>query len=44
MLSNSIVAACLGTAYVLALVLHLNAIVPLHPVRREALVTSVGLF
>src|SRR5437867_8399796 len=44
MLSNSIVAACLGTAYVLALVLHLNPIVPLHPVRLEPLVTTVGLF
>ena len=44
MLSNSVVAACLGTAYVLALVLHLNPIVPLHPARLESLVTTVGLF
>lgn len=44
MLSNSVVAACLGTAYVLALVLHLNPTLPLHPVRIVPLVATVGLY
>src|SRR5207237_1412294 len=44
MLSNSVAAACVATAYVLTLVLHLNPILPLHPVRLEPLVTTVGLF
>ena len=44
MLSNSVAAACVATAYVLALVLHLNRMLPLHPVRLEPLVTTVGLF
>jgi len=44
MLCNAVVAACLATAYVLALVLLLN---PAFPLRRETLVplvTTVGLF
>jgi predicted AlkP superfamily phosphohydrolase/phosphomutase len=44
MLSNSMAAACLATAYVLALVLHLNPMLPLHPVRLVPLVTTVGVF
>ena len=44
MLSNSVAAACVATAYVLALVLHLNPMLPVHPVRLEPLVTTVGLF
>jgi predicted AlkP superfamily phosphohydrolase/phosphomutase len=44
MLSNSVLAACVATAYVLALVLHLNPMLPLHPARLEPLVTTVGLF
>ena len=44
MLSNSIAAACVATAYVLTLVLHLNPMLPLHPMRLEPLVTTVGLF
>jgi predicted AlkP superfamily phosphohydrolase/phosphomutase len=44
MLSNSVAAACVATAYVLALVLHLNPMLPVHPVRLEPLVTTVGVF
>jgi predicted AlkP superfamily phosphohydrolase/phosphomutase len=44
MLSNSVVAACLTTAYVLALILHLNPTLPLHPARLVPLVATVGLF
>src|SRR5882672_8169981 len=44
MLSNSVLAACVATAYVLTLVLHLNPMLPLHPVRLAPLVTTVGLF
>ncbi|HEV8347378.1 MAG TPA: alkaline phosphatase family protein [Vicinamibacterales bacterium] len=44
MLSNSMAAACLATAYVLALVLHLNPMLPLHPLRLEPFATTVGLF
>ena len=34
----------LGTAYVIALVLHLNPHLPLNPARLPPLVTTVGLF
>jgi predicted AlkP superfamily phosphohydrolase/phosphomutase len=44
MLSNSVAAAALATAYVLALVLHLNPSLPLHPARLAPLVATVGLF
>lgn len=44
MLSNSIAAGCLATAYVLTVVLQLNPTLPLHPVRLAPLVTTVGLF
>ena len=44
MLSNSVAAACVATAYILTLVLHLNPMLPLHPLRLEPLVTTVGLF
>jgi predicted AlkP superfamily phosphohydrolase/phosphomutase len=44
LLSNSVAAACVATAYVLALVLHLNPMLPVHPVRLEPLVTTVGVF
>lgn len=44
MLSNSVVAALLATAYVLTLVLQLNPTLPLHPVRLVPIVTTVGLF
>jgi predicted AlkP superfamily phosphohydrolase/phosphomutase len=44
MLSNSVAAACVATAYVLALVLHLNPMLPVHPVRLEPLIATVGLF
>src|SRR5262245_66330969 len=44
MLSNSVAGACVATAYVLALVLHLNPMLPVHPVRLEPLVTTVGVF
>src|SRR5476649_1741712 len=44
MLSNSIAAAALATAYVIALVLHLNPSLPLHPSRLAPLVATVGLF
>jgi predicted AlkP superfamily phosphohydrolase/phosphomutase len=44
MLSNSIAAGCLATAYVLIVVLQLNPALPLHPVRLASLVVTVGLF
>jgi predicted AlkP superfamily phosphohydrolase/phosphomutase len=44
MLSNSVAAAALATAYVIALVLHLNPSLPLHPARLAPLVATVGLF
>jgi predicted AlkP superfamily phosphohydrolase/phosphomutase len=44
MLSNSMAAAGLTTAYVLALVLHLNPTLSLHPSRLAPLVATVGLF
>jgi predicted AlkP superfamily phosphohydrolase/phosphomutase len=44
MLSNSIAAAALATAYVIALVLHLNPTLPLHPSRLAPLVATVGLY
>jgi hypothetical protein len=44
MLSNSIAAAALATAYVIALVLHLNPSLPLHPARLAPLVATVGVY
>ena len=44
MLCNSMLAAALGTAYVIALVLHLNPHLPVNPARLPPLVTTVGLF
>ena len=44
MLSNSVAAACVASAYVLALVLHLNPTVPLHPIQIVPLTTTVGLY
>ena len=44
MLSNSMAAAALATSYVLALVLHLNPNLPLHPARLAPLVATVGLY
>jgi len=44
MLCNSMAAAALATAYVIALVLHLNPNLPLHPTRLMPLVATVGLF
>jgi predicted AlkP superfamily phosphohydrolase/phosphomutase len=44
MLSNSIAAAVLATAYVIALVLHLNPNLPLHPSRLAPLLATVGLY
>jgi predicted AlkP superfamily phosphohydrolase/phosphomutase len=44
MLSNSMLAAVLSTAYVIALVLHLNPHLPLHPTRLAPLFSTVGLF
>src|SRR6195256_2464092 len=44
MLCNSMAAAALATAYVIALVLHLNPTLPLHPARLAPLVATVGLF
>jgi predicted AlkP superfamily phosphohydrolase/phosphomutase len=44
MLCNSMLAAALGTAYVIALVLHLNPHLPLNPSRLAPLATTVGLF
>ena len=44
MLSNSMAAAALATSYVIALVLHLNPNLPLHPARLAPLVATVGLY
>jgi predicted AlkP superfamily phosphohydrolase/phosphomutase len=44
MLSNSIVAACVTTAYVLIIILQLNPTLPLDPSRLAPLVGSVGVF
>jgi len=44
MLSNSTAAAAVATAYVLAVYLHLNPHLPLHPVRLAAIVATVGLY
>jgi hypothetical protein len=44
MLSNSIAAAALATSYVIALVLHLNPNLPLHPARLAPLLATVGLY
>ncbi len=44
MLSNSMAAAALATSYVIALVLHLNPNLPLHPARLLPLVATVGLY
>src|SRR3954464_12150248 len=44
MLSNSMAAAALATAYVIALVLHLNPNLPLHPSRIVPLIATVGLY
>ncbi|PYR55007.1 MAG: hypothetical protein DMF85_20720, partial [Acidobacteria bacterium] len=44
MLSNSLVAGALATAYVVVLVLQLNPSLPLSAVRLLALVTTIGLF
>ena len=44
MLSNSLVAGALATAYVVVLVLQLNPSLPLSAVRLMALVTTIGLF
>src|SRR5262249_48120272 len=44
MLSNSVVAAGLGTAYILALIVQLNPALPNNPRGLAALVAKVGLF
>ena len=44
MLSNSLAAAALATSYVIALVLHLNPNLPLHPTRLAPLLATVGLY
>jgi predicted AlkP superfamily phosphohydrolase/phosphomutase len=44
MLSNSIAAAALATAYVIALVLQLNPSLPLHPYRFAPLMATVGVY
>jgi predicted AlkP superfamily phosphohydrolase/phosphomutase len=44
MLCNSMAAAALATAYVIALVLHLNPTLSLHPARLAPLIATVGLF
>lgn len=44
MLSNSVAAGCVATAYVLVLVLNLNPALPLDPARLTSLVATVGLF
>ena len=44
MLSNSMAAAALATSYVIALVLHLNPNLPLHPLRLAPLLATVGLY
>ena len=41
MLCNSMAAACLATAYVIALVLHLNPMLTLHPLRLGVQVGNV---
>ena len=43
MLSNSLAAAMLATAYVIALILHLNPHLPLHPAPLVPLFSTVGL-
>ena len=43
MLSNSIAAGSLATAYVLLVVMQLNPALPLDPARLGPLVTTVGL-
>ena len=44
MLSNSMAAAALATSYVIALVLHLNPNLPLHPSRLAPIVATIGLY
>jgi predicted AlkP superfamily phosphohydrolase/phosphomutase len=44
MLSNSMAAAALATSYIIALVVHLNPNLPLHPARLMPVVATVGLF
>jgi hypothetical protein len=44
MLSNSVAAAGLGTAYILALVIQLNPSLPVNPSGIAALIATVGLF
>ena len=44
MLSNSMAAAALATAYVIALVLHLNPSLPINPARLAPIVSTIGLF
>src|SRR5438105_4488119 len=44
MLCNSMAAAGIATGYVLALFLHLNPHLPLHPARLSPIVATVGLF
>ena len=44
MLCNSMAAAGIATGYVLALFLHLNPHLPLHPARLSTIVATVGLF
>jgi hypothetical protein len=44
MLSNSVGAAALATAYVLVLMVELNPTLPLDPVRLQPLASTVGLF
>ena len=44
MLSNSVVAACVATSYVIVLFLNLNPALPLDPSHLLSLVTTVGLY
>ena len=44
MLCNSMAAAGVATGYVLALFLHLNSHLPLHPARLSTIIATVGLF
>ena len=44
MLCNSMTAAAIATAYVVALFLHLNPSLPINPVRIAPLVSTVGLY
>src|SRR5437773_4114605 len=44
MLSNSMSAAALATAYVIALILHLNPSLPINPARLVPIVSTIGLF